>query len=148
MSRREKYDVSESPEAQFEPGSGKQVLKNIIGIKNKLEMDTVETVALKQTEDLLFHTYDSKHKFSAVDLCNIHKIWLGKIYVWAGKYRSIDLTKSNFRFAHAKFIPQLMREFEQELLFRFTPCHQMPEEELVEAMAKVHTEFKNKGVRP
>ena len=74
---REKYDVSESAEAQFVSGSGKQVLKNLKGIKNKLDMDTVETVALKQTEDMLFHTYDSRHKFSAVDLCKMHKIWLG-----------------------------------------------------------------------
>lgn len=141
MSMREKYDVSESAEAQFEPGSGKQVLKNLMGIKNKLDMDTAETVALKQTEDLLFHTYDSKHRFSAVDLCKMHKIWLGKIYGWAGKYRNIDLTKGNFRFAHAKFIQQLIQEFEQEVLFRYTPCHKMPKEDLIEALAKVHAEF-------
>lgn len=141
MGRIDKYDVSEFTEAQLEPGSGKQVLKNLMGIKNKLEMDTAETVALKQAEDLLFHTYDSKHKFSAVDLCDIHKIWLGKIYTWAGKYRSIDLSKSNFRFAHAKFIPELMREFERDFLFRYTPCHKMAREELVDALAKVHAEF-------
>lgn len=141
MSRRDRYDVPEFPEAQFEPGSGKQVLKNLMGIKNKLEMDTAETVALKQTEDLLFHTYDRKHKFSAIELCDIHKTWLGKIYTWAGKYRSIDLSKGNFRFAHAKFIPELMRDFERDFLFRYTPCHKMAREESVDALAKVHAEF-------
>lgn len=104
-------------------------------------MDTAETVALKQAEDLLFHTYDRKHKFSAVDLCNIHKIWLGKIYTWAGKYRSVDLAKGNFRFAHAKFIPKLMDEFEQDFLLKYTPCYKMTREELIGALAKVHAEF-------
>lgn len=141
MSKREKYDVSEFAEAQFESGSGKRVLKNLMGIKSRLEMDTAEAVALKQTEDLLFRTYDREHKFSAIDLCNIHKIWLGKIYGWAGKYRNIDLTKGNFRFAHAKFIPELMREFERDFLFRYTPCHKMSREELIEVLAKVHAEF-------
>lgn len=141
MSKREKYDVSGFAEAQFESGSGKQVLKNLMGIKSRIEMDTAETVALKQTEDLLFRTYDREHKFSAVGLCKIHKIWLGKIYGWAGKYRSIDLAKGNFRFAHAKFIPELMREFERDFLFKYTPCHKMAREELIEALAKVHAEF-------
>lgn len=141
MSKREKYDVSGFAEAQFEFGSGKRVLKNLMGIKSRIEMDTAETVALKQTEDLLFRTYDREHKFSAADLCKIHKIWLGKIYGWAGKYRNIDLAKGNFRFAHAKFIPELMREFEREFLFKYTPCHKMTREELIEALAKVHAEF-------
>ncbi len=141
MNQREKYDVSGFAEAQFEPGSRKRVLKNLMGIKDRLEMDKVEAVALKQTEDFLFHTYSMTHRFSSADLCKIHKIWLGKIYGWAGKYRSIDLAKGNFRFAHAKFIPGLMHEFEREFLFRNTPCHKMSREELIEALAKVHAEF-------
>ncbi len=141
MNRRDKYDVSGFAETQFEPGSRKQVLKNLMGIKSKLDMDKIEAVALKQTEDLLFHTYDRKHRFSAADLCRIHKIWLGKIYEWAGKYRNIDLTKGNFRFAHAKYLPELMRKFEREFLFKNTPCCKMPTEELIEALAKVHAEF-------
>jgi cell filamentation protein len=104
LNRRDKYDLSGFSETQFEPGSRKRVLKNLMGIKNKLDMDKIEAVALKQTEDLLFHTYDRKHRFSAADLCKIHKIWLGKIYEWAGKYRNIDLAKGNFRFAHAKYL--------------------------------------------
>lgn len=141
MSGREKYDISRFVEAQFEPGSNKQVLNNLMGIKRRLKMDTVEAVALKQTEDLLFHTYGREHRFSTADLCNIHKIWLGKIYEWAGKYRKIDLAKGNFRFAHAKFLPELMHEFEQEFLFRYTPCRKMSIKELIEALAKVHAEF-------
>ncbi|MFH0772634.1 MAG: Fic family protein [Candidatus Omnitrophota bacterium] len=141
MKRRDKYDVSGLSETQFEPGSRKRVLKNLMGIKNKLDMDKIEAVALKQTEDLLFNTYDREDKFSAVDLCKIHKIWLGNIYEWAGKYRNIDLAKGNFRFAHAKYLPELMREFEQEFLFKNTPCYKMSAEELIEALAKVHAEF-------
>jgi cell filamentation protein len=34
-----------------------------------------------------------------------------------------------------------MQEFEQEVLFRYTPCHKMPKEDLIEALAKVHAEF-------
>ena len=35
-----RYDVSKLPEAQFEPGSHGRVLRNLLGIKRKREMDT------------------------------------------------------------------------------------------------------------
>lgn len=34
-----------------------------------------------------------------------------------------------------------MREFERQFLFRYTPCHKMVREELIEALAKIHAEF-------
>jgi hypothetical protein len=40
--RGKKYDVSGLPEAEFEPGSRKQVLRNLLGIKNKRAMDQKE----------------------------------------------------------------------------------------------------------
>ena len=141
MSRKKKYDVSELPVAQFEPGSRKRVLKNLMGIKSRVEMDEVEAVALKQAENLLFHAYSEDYRFSVEGLFKIHKVWLGKIYEWAGKYRTIDLTKGEFRFAHALHIPSLMSEFEKNFLFKFTPCSSKSENELIEALAKVHAEF-------
>lgn len=141
MKRGKKYDVSGLTEAQFQPGSRKQVLKNLMGIKSRREMDEIEAVALKQAEDLLFHTYGGDHWFSAEDLCKIHKVWLGKIYVWAGKYRNIDLTKRKFRFAHAKHIPSLMSELEKDFLFKLTPCLPKSRDELAGALARIHAEF-------
>ncbi len=141
MKKSKKYDVSRLTETQFEPGSRRQVLKNLMGIKGKREMDKVETVALKQAEDLLFHTYGSDHRFSTEDLCKIHKVWLGKIYEWAGKYRNVDLTKGNFRFTHAKHTPNLMSEFEKGFLLKLTPCLSKSKDELAGALARVHAEF-------
>jgi len=38
----ERYDVSEFVEAQFEPGSRRRVLKDLLGIARKRVMDHVE----------------------------------------------------------------------------------------------------------
>jgi hypothetical protein len=38
----ERYDVSEFVEAQFEPGSRRRVLKDLLGITRKRVMDHVE----------------------------------------------------------------------------------------------------------
>jgi cell filamentation protein len=39
-----RYDVSGLVEAQFEPGSRRRVLKNLLGIRRKREMDRLEGV--------------------------------------------------------------------------------------------------------
>ena len=41
MTRTDRYDASGLIEAQFEPGSRGRVLKNLLGIKRKREMDGV-----------------------------------------------------------------------------------------------------------
>lgn len=138
---RQKYKTSGFTETQFEQGSRKKVLKNLMGIKSSAEMDKIEAVALKQVEDLSFRTYGKEYRFSTEDLRKIHKTWLGQIYEWAGEYRNIDLTKDKFRFAHARHIPALMKEFERKFLFKLTPCASKSGAELISALAKVHAEF-------
>ena len=115
--------------------------ENLLGIKNKAELDRVENIALKQAEDLFFRKLVSKnHRFTATDICNMHKVWLGKIYEWAGKYRSVDLIKG-IRFAHARHIPSLMEDFEKRILSRHTPCVFNSRKRVVEALAEVHNEL-------
>jgi len=82
-----RYDVSKLDEAQFEPGSHGRVLKNLPGIRRKREMDWVEALEQLRAFQELIRIYGRSHRFSATDVCRIHKIWLGKVYPWAGKYQ-------------------------------------------------------------
>ena len=43
----DRYDISGLPEAQFEPGSNEQVLKNRLGITSKEATDSTEARALR-----------------------------------------------------------------------------------------------------
>ena len=42
----DRYDISGLVEAQFEPGSRRRVLKNLLGVKSKREMDRLEGLGL------------------------------------------------------------------------------------------------------
>ena len=143
MKKSGRYKTSHWVEDQYEPGSHGRVLKNLLGIKSKAKMDRVEAVALKQMEDILFRgsEFVRDYQFTSGDICRIHEIWLGNIYPWAGRYRPVDLIKSNFRFPHAKFLPQLMETFEKEVLRKHTPCLFDSEERILQALAEVHTEL-------
>ena len=136
-----RYDVSELAEAQFEPGSGRRVLKNLLGIKRKREMGRIEAQEQLRALHELIRIYGKKHRFTAADLCRIHKVWLGNIYPWAGKYRQVNLAKENFMFAAANQIPRLMEELETGPLREFTPCCYDAVEKMARALAIVHTEL-------
>lgn len=141
MKKTSKYDTSAIPEAQFEPGSRGSVLKNKLGIKSKREMDKVEKQEQIRALEELSGLFDEKYRFTAIDICKIHKVWLGNIYEWAGKYRQVNVSKGDFHFAAAAQVPKLMTEFEKENLRKYTPCHFDSLEKLIEALAVVHTEL-------
>ena len=71
----------------------------------------------------------------------MHRTWLGKVYGWAGKYRTVNLAKGDFPFAAAREVPRLMLEFERGPLRQFTPCRLLSHDEVALALAVVHTEF-------
>ncbi len=112
-----------------------------MGIKSKPEMDKIEAVALRQAEESFFRSYDANHRFTAKDICNMHQVWMGKIYPWAGKFRQVNLAKEAFQFAVAPHVPNLMKEFEESPLKRHTPCIFQDTDRIIKALAETHTEF-------
>lgn len=129
-------------EVEKQTDSSGKVPRNLLGITDQKELDRVENIALKQAEDIFFKKLVRGDKrFTAKDICNMHKVWLGKIYEWAGQYRGVDLTKGNFRFAHAKHIPKLMGDFEKDYLAKHTPCTFDSREQIAQALAEVHVEL-------
>lgn len=85
--------------------------------------------------------FDVNQRFTANDICAIHRAWLGSIYPWAGHYRSVDLSKPGIRFAHAQFIPKLMIDLEKGPLAEFTPCRFSSIDDVAKAIAVVHVEL-------
>lgn len=137
----DRYDVSGLPEAQFEPGSNGLVLKNLLGITSAHVMDEAEARALEQTMDTLVRAYAERHRFTATDLCDCHRTWLGEIYEWAGHYRRVNVSKDGFPFAAAAQVPVLMDQFERDVLRRCTPCTSADRAEVAHALAETHVEL-------
>ena len=136
-----RYDASMSVEGQFEAGSRGQVLKNLLGVKHKREIDQIEARELRRASEEIIQIYDQDHRFTEADIRRMHRIWLGSIYVWAGRYRNVNLVKAEFPFAAAREVPRLMAEFERGPLRQFTPCRFPSSAEVVKAIALVHTEL-------
>lgn len=136
-----RYSAEGLIEAQFEPGSRNSVLRNLLGIRRKREMDRLEAGELLRAMEELAGQFDRDHRFTARDLCHMHNVWLGGVYEWAGRYRSVNVTKGGFMFAAATRIPALMDELEHGPLAGNTPCRFAKEEQVARAIAVVHVEL-------
>jgi cell filamentation protein len=141
MKKSGRYDVSGLVEAQFEPGSRGRVLRNRLGIKSSRKMDDVEASALKAAMEALVAMYDERHRFTAEDICKMHRRWLGGIYAWAGAYRQVNVSKDGFPFAAANRVPALMEDYSRKVLARRTPCRSSERAEIASALAETHAEL-------
>lgn len=136
-----RYDTNHITEAQSEPGSRGRVLKNLLGIRSKRAMDELEATKLADATDWAIRHVAADQRFTAADVCQWHKQWLGEVYPWAGEYRQVNISKGGFVFAMAAQVPRLMQEFERDALARYTPCASDNQEEVLEALAITHCEL-------
>ncbi len=88
-------------EGEWQPGSRKRVLRNRLNISLKTEMDRAEAEALEAVEIQYLDRITDQTGFTADMICAMHKDWLGEIYEWAGRYRTVEMQKGNFRWPPA-----------------------------------------------
>ncbi|MBW6520842.1 MAG: Fic family protein [Desulfoarculaceae bacterium] len=135
MKKSGRYDTSSLIEGQYEPGSRSRVLKNLLGIKRKREMDMLEAREQLRAYQELLRLYSLGHCFTAQDICRMHKLWLGNIYSWAGALRQVNISKGAFTFAMASQVPKLLQQLEDGPLAQFTPCRFSAIDTLAHALA-------------
>lgn len=136
-----RYETSYLVEGQFQEGSNESVLKNELDVIDSNEMDEIELSLLVQLTDAVIDDITRDKTLTANDLSEWHRRWLGNVYNWAGRYRSVNMGKAEFHFAAAHLIPNLMKTFEKKFLSVYMPCRTMDNETLIDALAKVHIEF-------
>lgn len=135
-----RYQVS-GPEGEFQTGSDGAVLANKLGIQTVNEINAAELLLLEQLYvDVLIDQLPDR-TLTVNDLRAWHRRWLGNVYAWAGQERSVNMSKGGFAFAVAAQIPRLLGEWEQNYLQRWTPCHDLDDTALVEAIAVTHVEL-------
>lgn len=127
-------------EGEFQPGSHGQVLRDRLGITDPSEMDEAELALLHKLYEAVLDEGFPDRRITVADLRQWHRLWLGNVYEWAGRERSVNLGKGGFHFAVAAQVPRLLEEFERGCLARYTPCHQ-EEADAIEAIAETHVEF-------
>jgi cell filamentation protein len=133
-----KYHASVA--AEYEPGSQDLVLKNLLGITSKEKIDEAEVKGYAEAFEYMITHISSDQRLKVADIMTIHKVFFGHIYAWAGKPRTVNLSKDGFTFPAAQFLDQTLQHFEEDILKPNTPCHGA-RKEVIEKIAKVHLEL-------
>jgi cell filamentation protein len=128
-------------QAEFEPGSRGRVLRNLLGIKRVGDINEAESQTLLLAQAQAIERYGDDQRFTAQDICDLHRLWLSPVYGWAGEYRTVNIGKAGFQFAHAPLIQGLMAELERGALTEFTPCRPATDAQVARALAVVHAEL-------
>jgi cell filamentation protein len=122
------------------PDSEDELLPNLLGLITQEEIGLSEFEGFLKTEIMLTERLSSRTKFNVKYILNIHKLALEHLYAFAGKYRDVNLSKGGFPFAAAKFLPQTMSDFENEILSGL-PNKYSDKEDLIRDIAVVHGEL-------
>lgn len=135
-----RYDTG-GDQGAYEPGSEGQVLRNKLGVADPKDMAEVELLLLEKLYEAVLIEALPDWTLRVADLKTWHRRWLGNVYSWAGEERSVNMSKEDFHFAAAAQIPRLLKIFERDCLACFTPCHNVGDAALIEAIAVTHVEF-------
>lgn len=136
MGEHSRYSLTQS-EAGLDGG----ILKNKLNIQDQQLIDDIETLLLNDAYDHFFKLIQRRTvTFDLAYLCTIHKYFLGTLYPWAGKIRTIDLSKDETLFAPIKFIDTSVKTF-KAVLKRSIPSSDDPKLMVARKLAVIHNEF-------
>ena len=92
------------------------VLPNLLGITDEQLLHQSELEGFLYAAMYLSERLSPDTRFDARYICNIHRLALSHLYKFAGKYRSVNMSKGGFVFPSAIYIDQAMTELERDLL--------------------------------
>jgi len=136
-----RYHTPRGAEVETQPGSHGRVLRNRLGITRKSEIDQMEYQALVATQNRYLLIISEETRFDTVLIRRMHREWLGGIYLWAGEYRTVDMSKGDITWPPAMRVSDNMDRFSRETLFKFTPCRPQELHDVCYALAVVHAEL-------
>lgn len=117
-----------------------EILPNLLNLKDKDAIDIAEFEGFLYAELLMSKSLSIKTKFDCGYIKKIHFEALNNLYLFAGKYRTVNLSKGDFTFPAARFLPQSMDALENEILQKL-PNNYGNTKNLIKDIAIVHAEL-------
>jgi cell filamentation protein len=128
-----KYSVSKEE-------SESDILPNKLALTNQKDIEQSELEGFLLAYKTLFDELSSKTTFNLKYLMRMHKLALGHLYSFAGKSRTVNISKGGFMFPPSKFLSETLKQFEKDMLDNIPALYES-EEELIQWIAKIHGEL-------
>lgn len=124
-----------------EAGLDSPVLANKLGIKDQKTLEDTETLLFSDTYEHFIKKFkEGKMQFDLDLIFEIHRYFLGPLYTWAGKTRTVQISKDGVLFASPAHIENALVGF-KKILTKQNPSRSDNKSAFAEKLAIFHCEF-------
>ena len=137
---RHRYDVSGNIEAEY-VDAAQTVLVNKLGLQDLESLLIAEEESLAQAYETLLRDVRTDTPLKCELLCHIHHRIFGGLYAWAGKWRTVTISKPGITWPPPLFVPRAMDEFERDVLAKYLAEKLRTDIEFCRAAAEIQGDF-------
>jgi cell filamentation protein len=138
--RRDRYDVSGNVEAQY-VDAAQMVLVNKLGIVDLVSLQLAEEEALARAYETLLTEVRADTPMSVDLIRHAHGRIFGDLYTWAGRWRTVWISKPGITWPPPDFLDQAMGEFEDRVLTKYLAAALTNDEGFCDAVSEIQGEF-------
>lgn len=113
--RQDRYDVEGNPEAEFIDAEH-TVLANLRGIDDLTELQIIEEEELAKAYEVLLNQVRTDTPLTNELVRHIHATIFGDIFEWAGRWRTVQISKPGAIWPPPQYLDAAMKAFEQDVL--------------------------------
>jgi len=138
--RGNRYDVSGNVEAQY-VDAAQEVLRNKKNIIDLRTLQVEEEKALARAYEQLFEEVRSDTLMTTDLIRYVHSVIFGGLYEWAGRWRTVHISKPGVSWPPPDFLSQAMQEFEKDVLQHYPASSITDDQTFCEAIGHIQGEF-------
>jgi cell filamentation protein len=137
---RDKYDVSGNIESQY-VDEAKGVLVNKAGIIDITTLQLSEEEGLSRAYGTLISEVRLDTPITTEFIKHVHQRIFGDLYEWAGRWRTVQISKPGAIWPAAQFLNHSMQTFETDVLARYCPGMTLDDESFCNLVGLIQGEF-------
>lgn len=135
-----RYDVRGNIEAQFMDAEG-MVLANKKGITVLWALEAEESEALFHAYERLLAQVRLDTPITSELIRHIHSEIFGELYAWAGRWRTVVISKPGVVWPPPAYLDAAMKEYEEKVLSRFPASELVEDDSFCTAGGEIQGEF-------
>jgi cell filamentation protein len=122
------------------PDNENEILPNKLGLSSKNLIEKEEAKGFAKVGLILGNTLTNETVFDISFINNLHKLAFEDLYEFAGKYRTVNMSKGGFTFPAAMFLENSMNDFQNTILSKLSHNYS-DKDDLIKDIAHVHAEL-------